>query len=111
MTEFTLHQRVRVRDGVGATVDHPGLAGKTGTVVEMTASRDWHWVNMDEDVPESLAWSRYRRRNHVKLYPEDCEPVTEPANAGPVACPCCSGTGRDVDGKCDMCAGSGAVSA
>jgi hypothetical protein len=65
------NERVRVKT-IG------GLIGETGTVVRLRKSDHGAWVKMDKPLPLDLASyrdDRDPRRDHVLLYPADCEAV------------------------------------
>ena len=69
LERFRLGQRVRVIGGE--------LEGKTGTVVRCCIQSDEAFIDMDE--PLSVALARFpegdSRRNHIKLWPDECEAV------------------------------------
>jgi hypothetical protein len=70
MKRFQRAQRIRV-------VNREPLNGKTGVVCRLLMRDDSAWVNMDEAIPEDVASfpEDDQRRNHVLLYPEDCEEI------------------------------------
>lgn len=74
MKRFQNGQRVQVNR------TRPDLTGKFGTVVWLLHHDDSAWVAMDEDIPEELA--RFpigdARRNHVNLWPDECDLMSEP---------------------------------
>ena len=71
LTKFNLGQRI----AVNSTCDYREIVGKTGTVVRCLMRCDSAWIKMDEDIPESLASFPVGddRRNHINLWPDDCE--------------------------------------
>lgn len=69
MDSFQNNQKIIVTDA-----EHP-CHGKTGTVVRLRRADDAAWVRMDEDLPMDLRSfpADDERRNHIMLWPEDCE--------------------------------------
>lgn len=67
MRRFENSQRVKVLEGL--------LEGKIGVVVRLRMADNGAWVEMDEDIPESMRSfpANDSRGKHVLLYPEDCE--------------------------------------
>src|SRR5258708_2404795 len=68
---------MRFKNGQTVTIrnhDHP-LIRKTGVVVRLLWRDDSAWVRMNEPLPDNLA--RFpkgdSRRDHILLFPEDCE--------------------------------------
>jgi len=73
MKRFKKAHRVTVSD---PELEHESLRGKSGTVQRLLMRSAEAWVCMDDDIPDSLA--RFpvgdERRNHVCLWPFECEP-------------------------------------
>lgn len=73
MNRFENGQRVTV------TAQHHPCKGKAGTVARLRRADAAAWVNMDDPLPGDLAsFPRGdERRNHMMLYPDECEPIAE----------------------------------
>lgn len=78
MKQFKDNQRVRfiVSKYEPSSVREEWLPGKIGTVVRLRMSDDGAWVRMDDAIPDEIASfpASDKRRNHVLLYPHECEP-------------------------------------
>jgi hypothetical protein len=76
MERFKFNQRVRIvsQDGLS---EREQLIGKLGTVVRCRYGDNGAWINMDDPLDEKLTSfpARDPRRNHILMYPEECEPV------------------------------------
>jgi hypothetical protein len=71
---FQLRQKVRVTDGYD-----PRLNGMTGSVCRLLHRDSSAWIDMDQDVPSDLAnfIDGDPRRNHINVFPDECELVEE----------------------------------
>jgi hypothetical protein len=78
MNSFRNSQRVRIvaQDGLD---ERTFLIGKVGTVVRCRYGDNGAWIDMDEPLDENLTIfpAGDRRRNHILMYPEECEPIPE----------------------------------
>ena len=68
MKQFIGGERVKIIDS-----KHP-LFNKTGIIARLRISDNGAWVNMDKNIPESLAsfGKNDSRRNHILLEPWQC---------------------------------------
>ncbi len=75
MNQFRNKLRVKIVDD-----EHP-CHGKEGRVVRLRMADNGAWINMNEEVPDDFrsfpVSDEAGRRNHLLLYPEQCEEVIE----------------------------------